>query len=75
MFVHFLGSRFGSMTEQTPGSFFNEALFIFHRYLRSLWCNKLWNSLPLPVRECPTFNTFKTHLKQWLLENQSCTHF
>ncbi len=39
MFVHFLGSRFGSMTEQTPGSFFNEPLFIFHRYLRSLWCN------------------------------------
>lgn len=36
---------------------------------------KFWNSLPLPIRECPTFKTFKAHLKQWLLENQTCIHF
>ena len=47
----------------------------FGQNVLSIIGGKLWNSLPLIIRECPTFNTFKTHLKQWLLENQSCTHF
>ena len=47
----------------------------FGQNVLSIIGGKLWNSLPLIIRECPTFNTFKTRLKQWLLENQRCTHF
>uniref|UniRef100_A0A146QFL4 Reverse transcriptase-like protein n=1 Tax=Fundulus heteroclitus TaxID=8078 RepID=A0A146QFL4_FUNHE len=33
-----------------------------------------WNSLPTNIRECPTYCTFKKHLKQFLKSSQSCTH-
>jgi len=35
---------------------------------------KLWNSIPISVRECSTFPIFKTRLKVWLITNQSCDH-
>lgn len=33
-----------------------------------------WNSLPVSVREAPTFTTFKTKLKEWLRSTQICEH-
>lgn len=47
----------------------------FGQTVLSVTGGKLWNSLPLTVRECPSYNSFKLELKDWLLSNQTCTHF
>lgn len=41
----------------------------------SVMGGRLWNGLPLTVRECPTYTSFKMELKDWLLSNQTCAHF
>lgn len=55
-------------------------LIIPHRYttfgqtVLSVRGGNMWNSLPLTLRECPTYSLFKVQLKKWLWANQSCTH-
>lgn len=33
-----------------------------------------WNTVPQPIRECSSFNSFKLNFKKWLLHNQHCEH-
>ena len=34
----------------------------------------IWNDLPLLIRDCLSFPSFKFNLKEWLLDNQTCDH-
>ena len=34
----------------------------------------IWNDLPLTIRDCLSFPSFKYNLKKWLLDNQTCDH-
>ena len=34
-----------------------------------------WNKLPINIRECPTYGTFKSKLSEWILDKQTCEHF
>lgn len=34
----------------------------------------IWNDLPLSIRDSPSFPSFKSNLKKWLLNNQTCDH-
>lgn len=33
-----------------------------------------WNNLPINIRQCPTLEQFKLHLKIWLKMRQVCDH-
>ena len=35
---------------------------------------QIWNDLPLVIRDCLSFSSFKYNLKKWLLDNQTCDH-
>ena len=34
----------------------------------------IWNDLPLTIRDCLSFPSFKFNLKKWLVDNQTCDH-
>ena len=48
---------------------------VFSQKVWSVQGSEVWNSLPLSIRESPSFPTFKTALKSWLRTNQTCDHF
>lgn len=33
-----------------------------------------WNSMPIEIRDSPTFASFKKQLKRWLNNNNKCEH-
>lgn len=46
----------------------------FGQSVMSVKGSNIWNNIPCTIRECPTYSTFKAHLKNWLKTNQHCTH-
>ncbi len=36
--------------------------------------SRIWNNLPIIIRDCNTYTTFKISLKKWLLTKQVCDH-
>ena len=46
----------------------------FGQNVLSVQGSLLWNSLPNPIRDSPTFSVFKRKVKNWLLEDQTCDH-
>lgn len=47
----------------------------FGQTVLSIRGGHFWNSLPTNTRECPTYCTFKKHLKRLLKSCQLCPHF
>ena len=47
----------------------------FGQTVLSIRGGHFWNSIPTNIRECPTYCTFKKHLKQFLKSSQLCHHF
>ena len=48
--------------------------FTFSQNGLSFKCVDMWNTLPVTIRECPTYGSFKSQLRVWLITNQACTH-
>ena len=36
--------------------------------------SRIWNTLPVMIRDCNTYAAFKKNLKKWLLSKQNCNH-
>ena len=49
-------------------------LTTFGQNVLSIKGGLVWNSLPVSLRESPTFATFKGQLKKWLKADQKCGH-
>lgn len=61
------GAARGDCTIPLRKSAFGQTSFSVH-------AAKDWNFIPTTIRNMNTYHTFKTHLKQWLVNNQNCEH-
>lgn len=47
---------------------------VFSKSAFSVRASQEWNTIPSSIRDINTYSLFRSHLKRWLISNQTCQH-